>query len=346
MLADDERMVRLGLKSMLDELYPNTHTYIEAKNGKELVTLAAEHKPHIAFVDIRMPLLNGLAAINECKNITPSTKWLMLTGYSDFDYAKEAIKLGVSDYLLKPVSLTELAEAMTRTAESIKTHLDKLNHTFALDVISAYNTFQVCTTVEPFIANVSLQDLFETYTFYIDNWDRNIRYTLLTKLNESLKQICSNMMDSDLRYALFYLSSGELCLVTSKCKNAISICAFLTDFINCSKDPITIFHAVHSSVQHICLECTKLSEISHVRLIYKLGTIIDYNELLQHKDLQVMLQFANTVERLCLAFIQGEELEYKNIIKDMSKNEAFQKLFPTIHSKNIEKYLKAAIGYK
>ena len=143
LLADDERMVRLGLRSMLDELYPNKHTYIEAKNGKELVNFSIEYKPHIAFVDINMPLINGLSAIEECKSKTPSTHWLMLTGYSDFEYAKQAIKLGVCDYLLKPVSIKELYEVMQKTEKNINLHLAKLNHSFALEVISAYNVSQV-----------------------------------------------------------------------------------------------------------------------------------------------------------------------------------------------------------
>ncbi|MDF2613763.1 MAG: DNA-binding response regulator [Clostridia bacterium] len=344
LLADDERMVRLGLRSMLDELYPNMHSYIEAKNGKELVTLALEHKPHIAFVDINMPLLNGLSAIEECKDQTPLTHWLMLTGYADFEYAKEAIKLGVSDYLLKPVSLQDLSQVMNETEKKLRAQLDKLNHSFALEIISAYNMSQVCDCEDYMLAQLSSYNTFETYIFYIDNWDKNIRYKWLTDLSQNLKQLFSNTMHSDFRYALFYLNTGELCLVTNTCKNAISICAFLTDFINHASDPITVFYFSHESVHHFCCECQKVSEIASVRLIYRLGTIINYNELMQHRDLEMIMQLANFLERLCLAFIQSEEIEYKNIIKEMNKNRQFHKFFPSVNSKNIEKYLKSSIN--
>lgn len=346
LLADDERMVRLGLKSMLDELYPNTHTYIEAKNGKELVSLALEYKPHIAFVDINMPLLNGLAAIEECKQQTPLTHWLMLTGYADFEYAKEAIKLGVSDYLLKPVSIQELSNVMKETEKNIKGQLDKLNHSFALEIMSAYNMSQVCDSEDYVLAETSCYSTFETYMFYIDNWDKNIRYNWLTALSQNLKQLFSNAMYSDFRYALFYLNSGELCLVTNTCKKAISICASLTDFINHVSDPITVFYTFHESVQRFCCECQKVSEMSNVRLIYKLGTIINYNELMQNNDLEIIMQLAGSLERLCLAFIQSEEIEYKNIIKDMYRNQQFHIFFSSVNSRNIEKYLKAAINLK
>ncbi|WP_069998682.1 response regulator [Cellulosilyticum sp. I15G10I2] len=345
LLADDERMVRLGLKSMLDELYPNNHTYIEAKNGKELINLALEHKPHIAFVDINMPLINGLLAIEACKCKTSLTQWLMLTGYSDFEYAKQAIKLGVSDYLLKPVSIQELSEVMQKTEKNLDLQLAKLNHSFALEVISAYNVSQVSDPLELHLSKCisSAPTCFKAYLFYTDNWDKNIRYQLLTKLSERLKQLFATMMDSDFRYALFYLNSGELCVVTSHCKNAIMLYAALTDFINESLDPITIFSSEFESLDAFCYECPKISEISHIRSIYKLGTIIDYKELLQHKDLDLMLQFAGALEKLCLSFIQGEELEYKNIIKCLHQNKDFHRLFQTVNSSNIAKYLNASI---
>ena len=58
LIADDERMVRLSFLSMCEELYPDTHQYFEARNGKELIRLVTEERPDVVFVDIRMPLLD------------------------------------------------------------------------------------------------------------------------------------------------------------------------------------------------------------------------------------------------------------------------------------------------
>lgn len=123
LLCDDEPMVRMGLKNMLSELEPNAHLFLEAANGRELMAQAASH-PDIAFVDIRMPLVDGLTAIEQAKKISPGTKWIMLTGYSQFAYAQQALRMGVSDYLLKPVGMDDIAAVMKKAAEWMRTDDD------------------------------------------------------------------------------------------------------------------------------------------------------------------------------------------------------------------------------
>jgi len=113
LICDDEPMVRIGLKSMLEELEPGVHSYIEAANGYELLEKASLF-PDLAFVDVQMPVMDGLSAIEAARETSPATKWFLLTGYSHFEYAQKAIQLGISDYLLKPVGIKEIAEVMDK----------------------------------------------------------------------------------------------------------------------------------------------------------------------------------------------------------------------------------------
>ena len=113
LICDDEHIVRVGLISILEELEPGMHTYIEANNGVELVELASQ-QPDMAFVDIQMPMLNGLDAIEQARGKSPKTKWFVLTGYSEFAYAQKALGLGVSDYLLKPFGKNEISQVMQK----------------------------------------------------------------------------------------------------------------------------------------------------------------------------------------------------------------------------------------
>ena len=108
LIADDERMVRLSFISMCEELYPGMHEFIEARNGKEMFSLGKEQQPDLAFVDIRMPLMDGLTAIEELSGLCQQTQFIILSGYSDFAYAQKAIQLGARDYLLKPPSLDDI----------------------------------------------------------------------------------------------------------------------------------------------------------------------------------------------------------------------------------------------
>ncbi|MGL4737945.1 MAG: response regulator [Cellulosilyticaceae bacterium] len=116
-IADDERMIRLGLKLAIEDLGLPLEYAGEAKDGVELVDLLEIVKPDVIFVDIKMPRKDGLETIREAKTIVPETYWVILTGYSKFEYAKEAITLGVTDYLLKPIEPCSLKETVLRIQE-------------------------------------------------------------------------------------------------------------------------------------------------------------------------------------------------------------------------------------
>lgn len=113
-IADDEELARYSLKSMIAESEVECSLVGEAVNGEELVALVRAHLPDVAFVDIRMPKLDGLAAIAQAAVDSPDTQWIILTSYAEFDYAQTAVKLGAVEYLLKPVSPQELNEALGR----------------------------------------------------------------------------------------------------------------------------------------------------------------------------------------------------------------------------------------
>jgi two-component system response regulator YesN len=112
-IADDEHLVRFSLKSMLEELGLGISVVAEAANGEDLLAQIARHHPDICFVDIRMPGLNGLAAIRKAREAGSRTRWIILTSHAEFEYANEAIRLGAAAYLLKPCGPANLAETLT-----------------------------------------------------------------------------------------------------------------------------------------------------------------------------------------------------------------------------------------
>ncbi|QHW30961.1 response regulator [Paenibacillus rhizovicinus] len=114
-VADDENLVRFSIRSMIGEMDAAWVIAGEATNGEALLELLAEQQPGVAIVDIHMPGLNGLEAIRQGKALSPMTKWIILTGHSDFAFAREAVKLGASDYLLKPIGTDDLERALYAT---------------------------------------------------------------------------------------------------------------------------------------------------------------------------------------------------------------------------------------
>ncbi|MBU5445437.1 response regulator [Paenibacillus sp. MSJ-34] len=164
-LADDESLVRAGLRSMLNELNMPLQVVGEARNGEEAVRLIEEQRPDVAFVDIRMPKLSGLDVIAHGKTVSPLTKWIILSGYSEFQYAKEALRLGACNYLLKPVSLQELKDSVVQANEALRQHMIERNGRFEHALVSWMQGRTPLHEANHLLASVHCKGL----AFYIDS---------------------------------------------------------------------------------------------------------------------------------------------------------------------------------
>lgn len=135
-IADDEPLVRVSLNSMIQEMETSWEIVGEAAQGEEMLELLAEHQPEVAIVDIRMPKLDGLEAIRQGKAVSPRTRWIILSGFSDFQYAQQALRLGVDEYLLKPVVPDELEKALHSVSIQNREYAYLLNCQFENRLIS------------------------------------------------------------------------------------------------------------------------------------------------------------------------------------------------------------------
>jgi len=114
LIIDDEPHVREGLADLIDWEQIGLTVCGIGVNGKDGMEKIKELKPDICLIDIRMPGMTGIEVIREAKALGIDCQFIILSGYSDFNYAKEAISLEVHDYLLKPVDEDELLEAAKR----------------------------------------------------------------------------------------------------------------------------------------------------------------------------------------------------------------------------------------
>lgn len=101
LIADDEFLVRLGLKTTIDWVQYGYEIIGEASNGREALQLFEKDKPDILMTDIKMPDMDGLELISEIRRKNKDVQIIILSNYRDFDYARQAIKFGVSQYLIK-----------------------------------------------------------------------------------------------------------------------------------------------------------------------------------------------------------------------------------------------------
>jgi DNA-binding NarL/FixJ family response regulator len=114
-IADDQRLVRQGLRLIL-EAEPDIAVLAEAGDGAEAVALVREHRPAVALLDIRMPVLDGLRAARQVIALGPVTKVLMLTTFDADEYVYEALRAGVSGFLLKDAPAEQLVLAVRSVA--------------------------------------------------------------------------------------------------------------------------------------------------------------------------------------------------------------------------------------
>lgn len=120
LIVDDEHIVREGLKIIIEWNDYGFQVCGEAVDGKDGVNKILELEPDLVLMDIKMPGLQGIDAIEEVRKKGYNGKIILLTGYSEFEYAQSAIKLGVSYYLLKPIDEDELIEAVAKIYKELQ----------------------------------------------------------------------------------------------------------------------------------------------------------------------------------------------------------------------------------
>lgn len=120
LLADDHQIVRQGLRALLEQ--KGFSIVGEAADGLEAVRVAKNEHPDIAVLDLSMPLLNGVDAARQIKRDLPTTKAILLTMHTDEQYVMDAIRAGVSGYILKSEAATDLVKAIQDVSKGL-THL-------------------------------------------------------------------------------------------------------------------------------------------------------------------------------------------------------------------------------
>ncbi|MFZ4451152.1 response regulator transcription factor [Salibacterium aidingense] len=120
LIAEDELLERKAMRKFLEDHFPDVTIAGEAVNGRTAVELALETTPDIILMDIKMPGMDGMEAITHIREKLPYVKFIMVTAYDSFDYAKQAMQLGVKEYILKPGKKEETIEAIRRSAGDLE----------------------------------------------------------------------------------------------------------------------------------------------------------------------------------------------------------------------------------
>ncbi len=119
LLVDDEEDIRVGISRKMDWEGLGFTLVGEAENGQDALELAESLRPDVVLTDIKMPFMDGLEL---CRILTlrlPASKFVVFSGFDDFEYAKQAIQMNVSEYILKPINAQELSAVLVRLKEQL-----------------------------------------------------------------------------------------------------------------------------------------------------------------------------------------------------------------------------------
>ena len=119
LIADDEELVRQLIRRLVDWESLGLKIIAEAENGYQAYDLLVEYVPDIVIVDIRMPGFDGLTLIHKTRELNLNVHFMLISGYKQFEYAHEALTLGIQDYILKPIRKDELTRSLIRIRDAI-----------------------------------------------------------------------------------------------------------------------------------------------------------------------------------------------------------------------------------
>ncbi|MFA6847975.1 MAG: response regulator, partial [Lachnospiraceae bacterium] len=123
-IADDEPVAINMVKKIIEKNRSDFQIVGSAENGEDALELIRQYKPDLIISDIRMPVIDGLALAKETGQISPDSFFILISGFRDFEYARSAIAYGVSDYLLKPITPTNLLCSI----KAVVTKVDERNY--------------------------------------------------------------------------------------------------------------------------------------------------------------------------------------------------------------------------
>ena len=211
LLADDEGIMLESLKKIIETEYGNECEIHCAKSGRVVVEMAQAYSPDICFMDIQMPGISGIQAIREIQKFNSSAVFVIITAYDKFNYAKEAVNLGVQEFLTKPVNKKVILE----TCAKMMAKVDQIRQKRSDDLLIREKLETVVPMIESgYINNILLQDDFVTYQ---DNYTQllDIRqkygYMMVIEFGDSMENgVLSNAVGASVKANKFYSTFREI----------------------------------------------------------------------------------------------------------------------------------------
>ena len=133
LVVDDEKTELRMVGEIIKSSFPDSYDLLFASDGKEAIDIYNQYKPYLVIMDVQMPIMNGLDALKTLIETYNKVNCIVLSAHDEFDYAIQALRLGVNDYLLKPIRQKQLVKAIKQIESQ-----DKGSDSKQLEIFSPY----------------------------------------------------------------------------------------------------------------------------------------------------------------------------------------------------------------
>jgi two-component system response regulator YesN len=325
-IADDEYLIQETLISMINELDQGWIIVGVASDGNELVDLIRLHKPDLAIVDIKMPYLSGLEAIQLTQQESPQMQCIVLTGYSEFSYAREALKLGAMNYLLKPVDSEELKSSLLTVKQTVQKR-DLLNNKRVETAIISMG-YGLISNLDD-LDDQDLSELnYKVCVFFMDSGlEEKNQASQLLLFYRKVKDKLDLRVQAESHYAFIFLTNGELALISALHKDAKS-----------AKDWEALIQEIETILQATCSEgfcltmietepCSpftlkesidEINKASLLRILYGVNKRWQLNQWVKNQQ-QDELKLCKIILTLVKSFLEGSYANFINKTNELKE---------------------------
>ena len=129
LVVDDEKLERDAISQIISDMSPEAECVGQAANGEEALALTDRWSPDAMFIDIQMPGISGIELIRRINKKNKKIKMVVISAYDVFDYAREAIDLGVVEYILKPARTETIQKVIRKLADIINAEKEREQQT-------------------------------------------------------------------------------------------------------------------------------------------------------------------------------------------------------------------------
>ena len=157
-VAEDEHLIRNNIVKKINELSLGFEVIAGVQNGMACLKQIEETIPDLIITDIRMPLMDGLELLEHVSIDYPYIKKIVISGYDEFEYARQALRMGVVDYLLKPIKIEDLSKILNKVRIELESEIKSL-YKILPNPDSEYSPEKIIDLVETFIRENYQKDI-------------------------------------------------------------------------------------------------------------------------------------------------------------------------------------------